>query len=189
GAGAGVGSGARFGAGFGAISAAWPASRSRGRTPPNSRADHAVRILLGHSAVWKRLSNEDHALLCALPDGHGSLMAWLEMQLHEHGALPWQALRPALAGHAAEPVALRLMADAPFAAQPENECAAELRDLLNRLLLERLKQQETEALQAAKTDPTAIQRYQQLHARRVRLMAQMEQAQMEQAHSASTIPP
>ena len=169
---------------YGAGSRTMSAGRSRGRTPPNSRADHALRILLGHSAIWDTLGNEDHALLCALPGEHGSLMAWLETQLHEHGPLPWEALRAALAGHAAEDVALRLMAATPLAAQPETESAAELRDLLNRMLVERLKQQETEALEATKADPTAIQRYQQLNARRVLLMAQMEQAQ-----AASTIPP
>ena len=169
-----------YGAGKGAMST----GRSGGRTPPNSRADHALRILLGHSEVWDTLGNEDHALLCALPGEHGMLMAWLETQLHEHGPLPWQALRTALAGHAAESVALRLMATAPLAAQPETESVTELRDLLNRMLVDRFKQQETEALEAAKSDPSAIQRYQQLNARRVRLMAQMEQSQ-----SASTIPP
>ena len=173
-----------YGAARRSISTGRSGGRTPPHTPPNSRADHALRILLGHSTIWDSLGNEDHALLCALPGDHGSLMAWLETQLHEHGPLPWQALRTALAGHAAESVALRLMATAPLAAQPEIESAAELRDLLNRMLVERLKQQETEALEATKTDPSAIQRYQQLNARRVRLMAQMEQA-----YSTSTIPP
>ena len=42
----------------------------------------------------------------------------------------------------------------------------ELRNLLNRMLVERLKAQETEAIHASKADPTALQRYRELQTRR-----------------------
>jgi DNA primase len=167
---AGYGSGGSYGAG---------STRVGGRARPTSRAEHATRILLGQSALWDTLSNEDHGLLCALPEPNGPLLAWLEAQMHEHGPLPWEALREALAGHAGEALALRLMSDPTIPVQPESESAPELRDLLNRMLVEHLKVQETEAIEASKSDPSALQRYQALRARRVELMASLEKSQSE----------
>ena len=143
------------------------------RGPLATRADHATRILLAHSGLWETLSGEDHALLCELPAPHGPLMAWLEAQLHEHGPLAWGALRDELVGHDAEDLALRLLADPAIASAPAGdtleESAAELRDLLNRMLVDRIKEQETQAIAASSTDPSALERYRELHARRVQL--------------------
>jgi len=154
-------------------------ARPGGRAQPASRADHATRILLGQSVLWDALSNEEHGLLCELPEPHGLLLAWLEGQMHEHGALPWEALREALSGHPAEELALRLMSDPAVVAQPPAESAPELRDLINRMLVERLKSQETEAIAASKSDPTALKRYQELRQRRVELMSSLEKPQTE----------
>jgi DNA primase len=41
--------------------------------------------------------------------------------------------------------------------------------MLNRMLIENLKAQETEAIEAAKDDPTALQRYRALQTRRRQL--------------------
>jgi DNA primase len=143
-----------------------------GRTLPPGRADHAVRLLLGHSAVWDSLSGEDHALLCSLAEPHGPLIIWLESQLHEHGPQPWAALREGLREHPSEELALKLMAGSGLAgAIDDSETGVELRNLLNRILVEHLKTQETEAIEAAKTDPTALQRYRELQARRRELEA------------------
>ena len=49
------------------------------------------------------------------------------------------------------------------------ESASELRNLLNRMLIERLKQQETQAIQDARTDPSALQRYRELQTRRLQI--------------------
>jgi DNA primase len=155
------------------------ASRPGGRAQPASRADHATRILLGQSALWDTLGNEDHALLCHLGAPHGVLLAWLEAQMHEHGALPWESLREALRAQPGEELALRLMSDPAIPVQPAEESAPELRDLLNRMLVDALKVQETEAIEAAKSDPSALQRYQALRARRVQLMASLEKSQTE----------
>jgi DNA primase len=141
-----------------------------GRVAPASRADHAVRILLGNSALWETLTNEDHSLLCSLPEPHGPLLSWLDSQLHEHGPLVWDALQGELEGHALQPMALRLMAQGADAAAQGQESAQELRDLLNRMLIDRLKAQETEAIDAANTDPQALQRYRMLRDRRLQLI-------------------
>jgi DNA primase len=140
------------------------------RGPLATRADHAVRILLAHSDLWESLSNEDHALLCELPAPHGPLIAWLEAQLHEHGPLAWGALRDELLGKEGEELALRLMADPTVGAgtsvEGSSESGAELRDLVNRMLIERIKEQETQAIADMQTDPAARSRYLELCSRR-----------------------
>jgi len=147
-----------------------PRPRLGGRLLPASRADHATRILLGDMAALEVLSTEDHAMLCELPAPHGPLFAWLESQLHEHGPQPWVALREGLREHEGEEVAVRLMTGFEQGdADESGESMTELRNLLNRMLVERLKVQETEAIHAAKADPTALQRYRELQARRLKL--------------------
>jgi DNA primase len=138
-----------------------PPRRLPGRQAPVSRADHAARLLLGQSQAWDQLTNEDHAVLCALPAPHGPLFAWLDSQVHEHGPLPWGQLHEGLQGHAVGELAERLMADAPATVPPPSEAAAELRDLLDRMIVERLKAEETAAIEAGDLD-----RYRTLHARR-----------------------
>ncbi len=144
--------------------------RLGGRAPPASRADHATRLLLGDMAALEGLSAEDHAMLCELPAPHGPLFVWLENQLHEHGPQPWVALREGLRGHPGEDLAVRLMTGLePGLAMESDESVSELRNLLKRMLVEQLKIQETEAIQAAKADPDALLRYRELQARRLKL--------------------
>ncbi len=144
------------------------------RVAPASRADHAARILLGHIALWAVLTGEDHTLLCALPPPYGDLFLWMEAQWQENGAQDWEALAPGLNGHAAQALALRLMTDATQATDIQ-ETEQELRDLLNRMLIDRIKEQETQAIEASKADPGALQRYRELQTRRFAL----EKAQSE----------
>jgi DNA primase len=75
---------------------ATPARRS-GRQAPAATADLALRLLLRHSDWWERLSGEDQSLLHGLGGHHGTVVAWLERQLTEHGALTWSALDSAMA--------------------------------------------------------------------------------------------
>ena len=139
---------------------------------PASRADHAVRILLGDMSGLEFLSAEDHAMLCELPAPHGPLFIWLEAQMLEHGQQPWVALREGLVGHDSEALALRVMADHENVTQEDAaDAQQELRNLLNRILIEQLKDQETEAIQASKTDPSALLRYRELRDRRLLLQA------------------
>jgi DNA primase len=143
------------------------------RTAPNSRADHAARLLLTQMTVWDALSAEDHAMLCDLPAPHGPLFVWLESQLHEHGPQPWAALREGLREHDSETLAVRLMAQDSLAPGAEAEAghdAQELRSLLDRLLMDRLKAQEDEAVAAMASDPAAQQRYRELQERRRKLL-------------------
>ncbi|MCF8154410.1 MAG: DNA primase [Rhodoferax sp.] len=150
------------------------------RAQPASRADHAVRILLGHSELWETLTDEDHGLLCELPAPHGPLMTWLEAQLHEHGPLVWGALREELQSHEAQELAVRLMADPVVSngatAEISSDSGAELRDLLNRMLVDRIKEQETRAIEESTLDPAALVRYRELHARRQQLELAMRPA-------------
>ncbi len=159
------------GAGSGGSSGNWrtPAASSRpaGRIWPASRADHAARILLGHMAAWDLFSAEDHAMLCHLPAPHGPLFVWLEHELHERGAQPWGAAREGLRGQACEELALRVMADPLLAfVDDQQDAVEELRNLLRRMLVEHIKEQETQAIQASHSDPAALQRYRELQARR-----------------------
>ena len=138
-----------------------------------NRSDHVVRILLSRSELWDTLSGEEHGLLCELPAPHGPLLIWLEVKLHEHGPLPWDVLRQALQGHAVEDFATHLMADPLIPDHPggAHDLGAELHDLLGRMLIERIKEQETQAIEAMTTDPGALSRYQELRKRRLELMA------------------
>ena len=143
-----------------------------GRVKPASRADHAARILLGHMASWDAFSAEDHAMLCHLPGPHGPLFVWMERQLHDHGPQPWGAMREGLRGHESEEFAIRLMSATDMAgADDHQDTVEELRNLLKRMLIEHIKVQETEAIEAARADPTALQRYRELQARRRELEA------------------
>ena len=116
-------------------------------------------------------------MLCALPAPHGELFCWLEVQTHDHGHQPWGALREGLREHPAEPLAVRLMSGIPLD-EPDDprEAERELRALLDRMLVERLKQQETDAIAASSSDPAALERYRRLQARRRALETAQRQA-------------
>jgi DNA primase len=170
------------GGGYGGQSARstpYPSHRSAasGRLPPSSRADHAARLLLGDCAMWDSLTSEEHALLCALPEPHGPLFSWLESQLHEHGPLPWAAVREGLQDHPSQPLALKLMSVGEMRAAdaPADEIPSELRNVINRMLVEHLKTLETEAIAASTSDPQAIERYRALQTRRRELEASAQQ--------------
>jgi len=86
-------------------------------------------------------------------------------------------LREGLRGHEEEELALRLMADHEVTTEDEAaESASELRNLLNRLLIDRLTVQETEALEEAKADPSAYLRYREFYNRRRALQSALSQA-------------
>ena len=153
-----------------------PRPRLGNRSLPASRADHATRMLLGNMAALEVLSAEDHTMLCELPAPHGPLFAWMENQLHEHGPQPWVALREGLREHEGEELAVRLMSGHEAEAEEDaNESAIELRNLLDRMLVERIKIQQTEAIAASKADPTALLLYRELQARRLKLESSLSQ--------------
>ncbi|MFC5607978.1 DNA primase [Variovorax soli] len=160
--------------------------RSQGpRVQPPSRQEVAARLLLSNMAPWEGLSHELHTVLCDLPGELGELFRWIDAQHHEHGTLPWAALREGLRGLPIEALALRLMtgpdgapvgdleAEAPAAGQAAPDTAAELKDVLARMLIDRLGAQLTETANAFGTDPGAPERYRALEARRRELQASL----------------
>jgi len=157
-----------------------PTYPSGPRTLPASRADHAARLLLANMALWETLAGEDQAMLCALHAPHGPLFVWMESQFHEHGPLGWSALQAEMQGQPFANDAARWMqqhalhAGAEAAAPDVLESRDELRRLLNLMLIDRLKELETEALAQAQMgeDPDALQRYKSLMERRRELTRQ-----------------
>lgn len=140
------------------------------RTPPVTRPDHAARLLLSHMSALESLSHDDHDLLCQLPPPHGALFVWLESQFHEHGPVPWAVLRESLRGQVFEALAVKLMTGSHAQTEGEiKELRAELRGVLNRMLVEQLKLQEKQAIEAVRHDPAALERYRALFKRRTEL--------------------
>jgi DNA primase len=149
------------------------------RSAPASRADHASRLVLGNMALWDTLTGEDHAMLCALPEPHGALFAWLESQFHDHGPLAWSALDAELQKQVFATLARKLMAthqpvdpNTDSTVSPE-EARHELRQLLNLMLIDRLHQLQTQALTEAQSlqDPQALARWRSLDKRRKELLS------------------
>ncbi|QNN58530.1 DNA primase [Diaphorobacter ruginosibacter] len=143
--------------------------------------DQAVWLVFSHMDLLEELSQEDHSTLCDLPAPHGPVFIWLEAQFLEHGALACTALMEALQGHEQEPFVRKLMtqsfsqseADLPESGElPElrrrlrDEMRLELRGILNRLIIDSLRRQESELIQRVGQDPDALERYKELQNRR-----------------------
>ena len=148
-------------------------SRLSGRARPASRADHTTRILLGHSQLWNALTGEEHAMLCELPEPHGALFVWLEVQLHEHGPLNWSTLRTEMSGQAFEPLALRLMAEDGPATVPGEDSFMELQGLVLRLAIDRIDAAMKDIAQSS-PDAAMAQRYRGLQDKRSLFAAQLD---------------
>ena len=157
-----------------------PIEPLRGRGKPPSRPDVAVRLLLSNMGQWDALSHELHLMLCDLPGSHGALFTWLDSQLHEHGIQPWAALREGMRGLDFEALAERLMTVSEGGPIPEGEeeqhlvdAARELSSVLDFMLDDRLKAQQSEAIAAVGKDPKALERYKALEARRLELRSRL----------------
>jgi DNA primase len=155
--------------------------RQTDRIQPASRADHAVRLLLGHPGVWDKLTGEDHTMLAALPGQYGPLFSWLEGQYHEHGPQPWGVLSEQLQAHNHffDDLAIQIMsrpdaAPAPppvpdaagNTANPAQELANELRALLDLMHIDYLNDEMNALVMLIPTDAEARARYQALSDRR-----------------------
>ena len=151
-----------------------PANRfdaaSRGpRGAPATKTDQAARLLMAHMEFMEELTHEDFDALARCGAPHGHLFSWLEAQFQEYGAQPWAVLRERLqecmdAGVA--PLAERLMTG-PHA-QPEGELPElrrELRGVLNRVLIDHLKQRTHTVAMAISTDPHAAQQLRDIYTR------------------------
>ena len=147
--------------------APWPPQPRLPRTPAASRADHAARLLLSHMAFLEDLTQDDHTTLCAQPSPHGPLFAWLEAQFHEQGPLAWAVLREGLRDHECEALAVKVMTGSHAQTEGElQELRLELRDLLNRMQIEEIKEQQKVLILQAAQDPTALERYRLLEQKR-----------------------
>jgi len=58
-----------------------------------SPADQLLRLLLLHSTWWESLSPDAHARLVQRSSPHAQVFAWLDRQVHDHGAQAWAELR------------------------------------------------------------------------------------------------
>jgi DNA primase len=126
-----------------------------GRTLPPGRGDRALQIVLTDPKAWETLSHDDHQLLCELAAPHGPLFAWLDSQVHDHGAQPWATLREALQGHELESFAVDQVGK--VFADIEND-PQELRQILA-LERDRRNSEEMKELSArAPADPQAYER-------------------------------
>ena len=130
-------------------SPAVPVNQGR-RSPPASRADHALRLLLLHMPFWGRLPPALQGLLCALPIPHGPLFGWIDSQYQEHGALAWGALQESLPQVAWGDVALQLVQNyQTLELNPsQDEALAELRSAVTWLHADELDRQANQAAAA-----------------------------------------
>lgn len=150
--------------------------RTRGGTV--SRAEVVCKTLALWPALWNQLTNEDHAMLCAQAAPFGPFYVWLENEMLQQGVLDGAALLEALPPDSVfAPTILAFAAPGQAAAtEPPSDALTELRDVLNRMLIERIKEQETEAIGASGHDPHALARYRTLQARRRQLELLVAQA-------------
>ncbi len=152
--------------------APWPPQPRLPRSPLASRADHAARLLLSHMTFLEDLTADDHTTLCAQPSPHGQLFAWLEVQFHEHGALTWEDVRERLHEHDCEALANKVMTGAHAQTEGDlQELRLELRDLLTRMQIEDINEQQKVLILQAAQDPTALERYRTLEQKRSALQS------------------
>jgi DNA primase len=134
---------------------------SRPRRSPAGPRDLVVRLLLTHSDWWHRLAPDDQHLLHQLGAPHGEMIAWLERQITEHGALPWQALDESAAG---EPWAADARAWVTLAAVEDQQDFAQLQAVVHRLWIEHLEAQSSELADAG-VDVAALQSLREIRER------------------------
>ncbi len=130
-----------------------------GRTLPPGRGDRALQIVLSDPTAWETLSHDDHTLLCELAPPHGPLFAWLDSQVHDHGAQPWEALRDALQGHQHEAFAVGQVGG--VLPDIENDLQ-ELRQILALERKRRTDEEMTDLVARAPSDPQAYEQLKQL---------------------------
>ena len=92
--------------------------------------------------------------------------------MHEHGPQPWVALQAGLQGHESADLAMQLMSGYALGVSSDpSESLTELRDLLKRMLIDQIKQEENSAIAQVMSDPTVLPRYRELQTRRLQLEA------------------
>jgi DNA primase len=155
-------------------------NRSKGGTV--SRNEVVCRLLVQWPELWSVLTNEDHAMLCAQPEPLGSFFVWLENECLAQGHFGSEKLQQLLPPESVffSTISTYMTAQAATPV-PQGEAQTELRDVLNRMLIEQIKILETESIEAAGRDPNALSRYRELQARRRQLETAIAQA-VQSAH-------
>ena len=142
------------------------------RQAPRSPQDRVVQLLFGEPGWWDQLSSAEHALLHALPAPHGTIIAWLERQLAEHGPRPWAVIRQALAADEQIDDLARALADGD--ALPD-ATLSDLHAAVGWLMLRDLDTQLETLVAQISHDPQALKTYQALSEERKLLKQRQSQ--------------
>jgi DNA primase len=129
------------------------------RAKPLGRADHAARLLLLNSALWNTLTSEDHSILCELPKPHGDVFTWIERFLHEHGPQSWDTMRRDILGQTDIDWVVQAMSHASLDMDAQVNAEMELRDVLDRLLVDKFKERESALVLTMKNSSGHQQQY------------------------------
>ncbi|MDI9330851.1 MAG: DNA primase [Alphaproteobacteria bacterium] len=164
----GAGQGAKWGRRPASSSGTNAAHRASGglRRQASSREDRAIQLLFIQMSAWEDLSANQHALLCGLPDPHGVALRWLELQLHEHGAMPWSALYETLTDHPLRDWIARIVLAAPAEVEFDQ---AELHSILLELEKIAVAAELNAITPEVGRDPALFERFRQLNQRLIQL--------------------
>jgi len=132
------------------------------RQAPKRPEDRVVQMLFGQPGWWHDLPADEHDLLHQLPPPHGTIIAWLERELAEHGVRPWAVIREALAADAELPLDARALADGD--ADP-GATPADLRRAMDTLLVRELGAQLKALIAESGTRREALTEYRQVEPR------------------------
>lgn len=132
------------------------------RRAPTRPEDRVVQMLFGQPAWWDALPADEHDLLHKLPAPHGTIIAWLERELAEHGVRPWAVIREALAADDTLDAEARVLADGD--ADP-GAALADLRRAMDTLLIRELRARMDLLVAESATRRDAMIEYQQLQPR------------------------
>jgi DNA primase len=132
------------------------------RQPPKRPEDRVVQMLFGEPAWWDDLPADEHDLLHHLPAPHGTLIAWLERELAEHGPRSWAVVREALEADETLGAEARALADGD--ADP-GATPADLRRAMDTLLVRELGEQMKHLIAEAASRREALAEYRVLESR------------------------
>jgi DNA primase len=136
-----------------------PAGR---RQAPKRPEDRVVQMLFGQPAWWHDLPADEHDLLHQLPAPHGTIVAWLERELAEHGARPWAVVREVLASDTDLPAEARALADGD---EDPGATPADLRRAMDTLLVRELGARLKALIAESSSRREALTEYRQLEPR------------------------
>jgi DNA primase len=135
------------------------AQRRQPRKAPMTSESRVVQMLLGHAEWWDRLPAYEQHILHGLAAPWGTLVAWLERDLTEHGPRPWAVLSHALRDDPGIDHELLAIADSDADA---GATFADFRRNMDLLLDRELGLQKAALVAEVQRDPSAIGRYREV---------------------------